>query len=144
MAAMTAARRTVLALLVAAAGAGIARAEEPRLAIKGYDPVAYFAPGAPTPGDPRFVTVWDGARWQFASAEHQALFESDPDRYAPRYGGYCAFGVSLGKKLEIDPTQWAIIDGQLYLQSGPEGTAAWREDPAARIAEADANWATMH
>jgi YHS domain-containing protein len=137
-------RRLILAALVAAAGIAGASAEEPRLAIKGYDPVAYFDPGEPTPGDERFVTVWDGARWQFASAEHQAMFQSDPDRYAPRYGGYCAFGVSLGKQFDIDPSQWAIVDGQLYLQSSPEATAEWQKDPATRIAEADANWATMH
>lgn len=144
MAGTTWTRRLALAVLLATAATARAGAEEPRLAIRGYDPVAYFDPGRPMPGDPRFTVVWDGARWQFASAEHQALFESDPDHYAPRYGGYCALGVSLGQRFEVDPSQWAIVDGQLYLQSSPDATAQWNEDPAARIAEADRNWAKMH
>ena len=85
------------------------------LAIKGYDPVAYFTPGKPTPGSPDISYEWDGARWQFADAAHRELFQSDPDAYAPQYGGYCALGMTTGNRGETNPEVWAIVDGKLYL-----------------------------
>src|SRR5690242_6181238 len=86
----------LLALLAAGTGSPL-RAEEPRLAIDGYDPVAYFTDAKPTPGLSGTEYVWHGARWRFASPEHRALFVANPERYAPQFDGYCAMGVSWEK-----------------------------------------------
>ena len=119
------------------AGAG------PRVAIKGYDPVAYFTPGKPTPGSPDISYEWDGARWQFADATHRELFLSDPEAYAPQYGGYCALGMTTGNRGETDPEVWAIVDGKLYLNYEKSGQDEWRQHQAANIAQADAQWAKL-
>ena len=79
--------------------------------IKGYDAVAYFTEGAPVRGDPAHEHEWQGARWQFSSAEHRDLFAAEPDRYAPRYGGFCSGAMALGWKFRADPKAWKIIDG---------------------------------
>jgi hypothetical protein len=111
-----------------------------RLAIKGYDPVAYFTERRPVPGKPEFELPWDGARWRFASAGHRDLFHADPDRYAPQYGGFCALGVAFGQKVEIDPEAWTIVDGKLYLNASNDYREQWQEDQATHIADADKNW----
>ncbi len=85
------------------------------VAIKGYDAVAYFRQGAPVKGSPAFKQQWMGATWLFSSAEIRDLFAADPDKYAPRYGGYCAYAVSEGHTASIDPEAWKIVDGKLYL-----------------------------
>lgn len=113
----------------------------PRLAIKGYDPVAYFTPGRPMPGSSAITLDWDGARWQFADADHRELFRKDPDAYAPQYGGYCALGMAINGRGEIDPEAWAIVDGKLYLTFDQQSLAEWRQDQAASIAAADQAWA---
>jgi len=104
----------LLGLLLAAP---TARGDEARLAISGYDPVAYFTDGKPVPGLTEFELVWHDARWRFASAGHRDLFVGDPHRYAPQYDGYCAGGVSSDAphKDTVDPEAWAIVDGKLYL-----------------------------
>ena len=115
----------------------------PRLAIKGYDPVAYFTPGKPTPGSPDISYEWDGARWQFADTAHRELFQRDPEAYAPQYGGYCALGMTTGNRGETNPEVWAIVDGKLYLNYEQSGLDEWRQNQAANIAEADQNWAKL-
>ena len=87
---------------------------EDGVAILGYDTVAYFTDGRPMQGKPEFEYVWDGSRWWFATAEHRDLFAGDPERYAPRFGGYCTGGLSLGYKMVADPENWYIVDGKLY------------------------------
>lgn len=113
----------------------------PRLAIKGYDPVAYFTPGQPMPGSPDIALDWDGARWQFADTAHRELFRRDPDAYAPQYGGYCAMGMTTGSRGETNPEVWTIVDGKLYLNYDKATLAEWRQNEAANIAQADQNWA---
>jgi hypothetical protein len=117
--------------------------DAPRLAIKGYDPVAYFTPGKPLPGSPDISYDWDGARWQFADAAHRELFQRDPDAYAPQYGGYCMLGMATGNRGDINPEVWAIVDGKLYLTYDQESIDEWRQNQAANIAQADQNWAKM-
>ena len=121
------------------AGAG----EGMRVAISGYDPVAYFTDGHPVKGSPAFSFPFDGAVYYFASAEHQKLFTADPDRYAPYYSGYCAVGVSVGMKLEADPESWAISDSRLYVFGNKQAKAVFAADPAGTIAKADANWPAL-
>ena len=114
--------------------------DEDGLAIKGYDPVAYFTLGEPTPGKADFELVWQGSRWRFASAEHRERFQADPDRYAPRYGGFCAGGMALGRIWDIDPEAWVIVDDRLYLNWAKSGRDEFAADPEPFIARADANW----
>jgi hypothetical protein len=131
--------RHVLPIAVLSIFASFAAAEE-KLAIKGYDPVAYFTEGKPTPGSAQYEAVWRDARWRFASAEHRALFQQQPEAYAPQYGGYCAMGVALGKKVEVDPEAWTIVEGKLYLNYDKSFRDKWRAEQTAMIKAADRNW----
>lgn len=110
------------------------------LAIKGYDPVAYVTQGKPIPGLAGEEFVWKGARWRFASAEHRAMFRLDPEKYAPQYGGYCAYAVSQGKTADIDPTAWTIVNNKLYLNLNKDVQDLWERDRDAHIRNADENW----
>jgi hypothetical protein len=114
-----------------------------RAAIRGYDPVAYHLIGAPVLGSVEHTFVWNGATWRFASAKHRALFAADPARYAPQYGGYCAFGTSRGYKVSTQPDQWAIEGGKLYLNYDAGVSMTWNKDRAFYIGKADANWPTL-
>lgn len=109
-------------------------------AIKGYDPVAYFTAGRPLPGRPEFSLEHGGARWLFSSADNQRLFEIEPARYTPAYGGYCAYGVAQGYLVKIEPDAWTIRDGRLYLNYDRTVQRQWEADPAAFITSADTNW----
>lgn len=109
-------------------------------AIKGYDPVAYFTAGRPVRGRPEFSLDHNGARWHFSSADNRRLFEMDPARYVPAYGGYCAYGVAQGYLVKIEPDAWAIRDGRLYLNYDRSVQRQWAADPPAFIKAGDANW----
>jgi YHS domain-containing protein len=113
------------------------------VAIRGYDPVAYFAAGAPVKGEPQFRHEWNGVTWQFASRENLARFRADPERFAPQFGGFCAFGMSRGYKVGIDPAAFTIHDGKLYLNYSLPVQATWLKDTDAYIDKADANWAKL-
>jgi len=113
------------------------------IAIAGYDPVSYVG-GEPQPGDPTLVVEYAGGTYQFANAINRDLFRSDPDRYLPQYGGFCATAVSEGKTFGIDPTNYKLIDGKLYLfYRGDKGDAKamWEPTEATRIPSANAHWA---
>ncbi len=134
------------ALLLALGMPGLAAGADepaPRVAIKGYDPVAYFTPGKPSPGSADISYEWEGARWQFASAAHRDLFRRDPDAYAPQYGGYCALGMVGGNHGQVDPEAWTIVDGKLYLAYDRASREEWRKNQAANIAAADRVWAAQ-
>jgi len=110
------------------------------VAVKGYDVVAYFTEGKPTPGEAGIEREWRGARWRFSSESNRALFQSDPDRYAPRYGGFCAGAMASGEIATVDPEAFAIIDGRLYLAFSQKGIAQFDENAETRVPRADANW----
>ena len=110
------------------------------LALSGFDPVAYFSSDAAVPGLPRYELVHDGAVWRFASAEHKALFEADPERYLPAYGGFCAYGTSRGYLVKIEPDAWSIVDGRLYLNYDLGVRETWARRTKTYIARADGNW----
>ncbi|MGE0640590.1 MAG: YHS domain-containing (seleno)protein [Thermoanaerobaculia bacterium] len=110
------------------------------LAIDGYDPVAYFLDGRPVEGKKEFATSWQGATWRFASAEHRDLFTAAPEKYAPQYGGYCAWAVSQGYTAGIDPDAWTVRNGKLYLNYDLEVQKKWLADPDGLIVKGDANW----
>ena len=109
-------------------------------AVQGYDVVSYQTGKRPIRGNGNFVAVHDGATYQFSSADNQKAFEKDPERYVPAYGGYCAFGTSVGKKFIGDPEVWRIVDGKLYLNLDTSIQSEWLKDVPGRIRSADANW----
>ncbi|MFI5317240.1 MAG: YHS domain-containing (seleno)protein [Myxococcota bacterium] len=110
------------------------------LALSGYDPVAYFKVGAPVAGFSEFEFEWQGATWRFANAENLALFRADPERYAPQYGGYCAWAVSNGDTASSDPEAWKIVGGKLYLNYSRAIQERWQGDVPGNIRRADASW----
>ncbi len=109
-------------------------------AISGYDPVAYFTDGKPVKGKKAFRHKWMGATWSFASAKNRDLFQKDPKKYAPQYGGYCAYAVSQGVTADIDPNAWKIVGGKLYLNLSPDVQAIWEKDIPGYIVQANKNW----
>ncbi|GAL13518.1 hypothetical protein JCM19233_4523 [Vibrio astriarenae] len=109
-------------------------------AIKGYDPVAYFTEGKAVEGDSDFQYEWNGADWYFSSQENLERFAGNPERYAPQYGGYCAWAVSKGYTAKIDPHAWSVVDGKLYLNYNKSVQSTWQQDIAGNIAKGDANW----
>ncbi len=109
-------------------------------AIHGYDPVAYFTDQNPTMGESAFPYTWQDATWYFANEEHQRLFASNPEKYAPQYGGYCAYAVSKGSKADIDPAAWSIIDDKLYLNFNKSVQALWEQNSSEYIRMANQNW----
>jgi len=110
------------------------------VAIKGYDPVAYFTMSEPVKGDKNHVVSWMGATWRFASSDNRSLFEKAPDKYTPRYGGHCAYGVANNYLVKIDPKAWTVYEGRLYLNYSLGVREQWREDIPGYIRKADANW----
>lgn len=107
------------------------------VAIRGYDTVAYFTQGAPAEGLEKFSTEWQGASWRFSSQENLELFLGDPEKYAPQYGGYCAYGVANDSLVKIEPDLWSIVDGKLYLNYNRKFDNAFNEDPEGYIAKAN-------
>ena len=114
------------------------------LAIRGYDPVAYYQQSAPVKGSSQFSYQWQGARWLFASAENRDRFQAEPEHYAPQYGGYCAYAVSKGRTASIGPEAWKIVDGRLYLNYSKGVQKKWEQDVPGNIVKADRNWPELH
>jgi YHS domain-containing protein len=110
------------------------------VAIEGTDPVAYFTEGKPVEGSSELEHEWMGATWRFASAENRDLFAADPEKYAPQYGGYCAWAVSQGYTAKIDPEAWTIVDDRLYLNYSKDVRTQWSQDVPGNITKGDANW----
>lgn len=110
------------------------------VALHGYDPVAYFTAGNPTPGDASLSADYDGATYHFASADNQATFTADPAAFVPRYGGFCALAMASGVKVDIDPAAWKIVDDVLYVQANPGAASVWQRDIPGNIKRADGNW----
>lgn len=143
-------RRTFLvgtgALAAAAPFAAPAFAAEPAvytksgLAIRGYDPVAYFEDGKPVRGDAAHTNTWNGAEWRFASDAHRAAFAANPEAYAPQYGGYCAWAVAEGYTASTDPDAWKIVDGKLYMNFSKRVQRRWEKDIPGNITRANGNW----
>jgi hypothetical protein len=117
----------------------------PRLAIGGYDTVAYFTVGKAVPGSLENQTVWHDARWQFASKEDLDLFLGNPEKYAAQFDGHCAMGVAWenGHKDTVDPEAFTIVDGKLYVNHTKYWTTEWRKKEAEYISRADKNWSTV-
>lgn len=148
-------RRTVLATAAALLPFGAALAADRtdglfnrlsgNLGAKGYDVVAYQTLGKPTPGSAQFQQAHGGVTWQFANAEHLALFRADPAKYLPQYGGFCAWAVAQGKLADIDPVNgWKVLDGKLYLNYSAGVQKTWEKDIPGFIDKANANWPRLN
>jgi hypothetical protein len=150
--------RSLLVLLLAAACGAPARPAEPvppaaaklliatdeyGVALGGHDPVGYREDGAPAPGNEELTAEHGGGTYQFTTAEHQAAFEADPARFAPAYGGYCAYAVSQGRLTPADPTVWELVDDQLLLFANADFHARFDADPVAHKQAADASWPAL-
>lgn len=142
--------RTVVSMVVLAVAllgvrAAPAGAAEPiytkdGLALSGFDAVAYFTESRAVKGDPRFEHEWHGVRWQFVSAAHRDAFAGSPEKYAPQYGGYCAYAVSRNHTAPTDPQAWKVVDGKLYLNFDKNVRSLWEKELPDAIARADRNW----
>ncbi|MFN7992036.1 MAG: YHS domain-containing (seleno)protein [Bryobacteraceae bacterium] len=113
------------------------------IAIKGYDAVAYFD-GQPAKGSLAFAHQWMGGTWLFASAANRDRFIAEPNRFAPQYGGYCAYAVSKGHTASVDPEAWRVVDGKLYLNYSKGVQRKWSDDVPGHIASGDRNWPGLH
>ena len=113
------------------------------LALHGYDPVAYFTQEKPVRGSDALVHVHEGAAYRFSSQAHLDAFTAEPARYLPQYGGFCAYGVSVGKKFDGDPNLWKIEDGKLYLNLNEEIYETFLEDVDGNIEKANGNWSEI-
>jgi len=113
------------------------------VAILGYDTVAYFTEGKAVKGHDSYVTEWMGAKWKFASKSNLDRFKAQPARYAPQYGGYCAYGVSQGYLVKVEPDQFKIISDKLYLNFDASVQAKWLQDPAGYIRIADSKFPAL-
>jgi len=135
---------TMLSFLVLSAAVSYAaervNTDKSGTAIQGYDTVAYFTDGRPTKGKAEYAHEWQGAKWLFANNRHRELFVSDPNKYAPRYGGHCAGAMALGRVWTVDPKAWAIVDDRLYLNYQISGRDDFVKNPKPIIQRADANW----
>jgi YHS domain-containing protein len=135
---------SALGLALPAAAGGVVNASAlTGTAIEGYDPVAYFTAGRPVEGASEFSHDWMDATWYFVSVENRDRFAAEPEKYAPQYGGYCAWAVAHGYTAEIDPEAWKIVEGKLYLNYSKDVQADWAADIPGNIAKGDANWPTI-
>lgn len=114
------------------------------VAIRGADPVAYFQEGKSVEGNSQFAYQWMNATWYFSSAENRDLFVKNPRKYAPQYGGFCAWAVSRGYTAPIDPDVWKIVDGKLYLNYNKGVQKNWERDIPDNIARGDRHWSALN
>jgi YHS domain-containing protein len=105
----------------------------------GYDVVSYTQ-GGPKKGDPKFTATYNGAKWYFVSEENLKAFEASPAKFAPAFGGYCAYAVANGVTAKGDPKLWKIVNGKLYFNLNKQAQARWNEDIPGNIASGNANW----
>src|SRR5262245_31702746 len=141
-------RRAALVVAAAVILSGPAIAAEPefftgivkKTAVGGYDPVAYFEEGKAVPGKKEITETWKDVTWRFASEKNRDTFKADPEKYAPQYGGYCAWAVSQGYTAKGDPRAWSIVDGKLYLNYDLGVKKTWEKNPKGNIEKADTNW----
>jgi YHS domain-containing protein len=110
------------------------------LALKGHDPVAFFTQGRPVAGDYRYESSYNGTRYRFASAENKKLFDTDPARYVPQFGGFCAYGVSRGYAVDVELDAFQIVDGRLLMQYDKSVRDRFNQDTEGNLKRADANW----
>lgn len=130
----------LLATLCLAESKALLNLDKSGLAIQGYDPVAFFTENKPVKGRMEFQSAYHGATYYFASADDKARFDKEPAKYEPAYGGFCAYGVSRNKLVEVDPAAFQIVDGRLMLQYSKGVQKDFNKDVQGNVARANANW----
>ena len=130
----------VLVLASVLSAKSLLNLDDKGVAIQGYDPVAYFTDNKPVKGDSSITATHAGATYHFATAEHREAFVKEPDKYAPLYGGYCAYGVSKNATVQIDPSAFVIQEGHLLLQKSKKVLGWWNDDPSGNFVKAQSNW----
>ena len=132
-------------LLVSSAFAGkaINTAGETGIALQGYDPVAFFTTGKATHGNPSLQAQHEGASYLFSSEKNLKLFQKSPEKYAPQFGGYCAYGVSVNALFPVDVSTAQVIDGKLYLNLNPSILEAFNKDLNGNLDKARQNWPSL-
>jgi len=136
-------KATWIAALTLALSSAVAAGEffeKDGVALRGYDPVAYFIEGKAAKGLTDYKASYRGSEFHFASGANRDAFRASPDKYAPQYGGFCAFGTAGGYKAAIEPAAFRIVDGKLYLNYNREVQAKWRADIPGYVKKADAKW----
>jgi YHS domain-containing protein len=139
-------RLAIVLVATAALGASVWAGEffeKDGLALRGYDPVAYFMENKPLKGSPAHKAEYQGSTFHFASQANRDAFAANPAQYAPQYGGFCAFGTARGYKAAIDPAAFTVVDGKLYLNYNRDVQKEWSKDVPGFIAKADKNWPTV-
>ncbi len=112
-------------------------------AIRGYDAVAYFTAGKPVKGTKEFAVSYKGAAWYFSSKQNADAFKANPEKYAPQYGGYCAYGLADNHKASTEPEAWTIVNGKLYLNYNKDVQVKWNKKQQEYIVTADKNWTVI-
>ena len=112
-------------------------------AIRGYDTVAYFTENKAVKGESNFTYEWKHGTWYFSSQANLELFKANPEKYAPQYGGYCAYTVAIDKLVPIDPTQFTILEDKLYLNYSPRFQRRWNKNRAGYLADSEKNWPAL-
>lgn len=113
------------------------------VAIRGFDPVAYFTDGRPTKGNSQISAMHQGATFYFVSAKNRALFLAEPEKFTPAFGGFCAMGAALDKKFDGDPNLWKIVGGKLYLNKDASAERYWLKDVSGNITKANGSWSKI-
>ena len=113
------------------------------IALGGYDPIAYFESGKPTPGTSSISASYQSATYLFATAAHRKTFLANPSKYVPEFGGFCATGTAFGEKVDVDPKTGKVVNGKLYLNYGPRALAVFNNNTPDIIGKARANWPTV-
>jgi len=109
-------------------------------AVNGYDVVAYFNKAKSVEGKKTYLYQWHNAYWLFSTKQNLDSFSHNPEKYAPQFGGYCAYGVSEGHKASTEPDAWTIVDGKLYLNYNKDVQQLWKKDIPGKIKKAEENW----
>ena len=112
-------------------------------AVRGYDVVAFHTDKKAIPGNKQYAYQWKDATWLFNSEQHLETFKSNPEKYAPQYGGYCAYGTADGHKAPTETDTWTVINGKLYFNYNKEVQQMWKEDTDGYIKKADSLWPTV-
>jgi len=136
----------ILPLLLSAStlcAKNLVNVDQKGVGIKGYDPVAYFLDHEAMKGDPSLSSTNGGVIYFFSSADHKSAFDANPSKYEPKFGGFCAYGVSRGSLIEIDPSAFQIVDGELLLQYSKGVMAKFNKDQVALLRKADMNWQAL-
>ena len=134
---------TLIGFAAVAHAGEVVNIDKTGLALQGYDPVAYFTDGKPVKGSPEITASYKGATYQFASAEHRDMFQQNPAKYEPQFGGFCGYAASINKLAAIEVDKFQVLYDRLILQHNQKAWDLWHKDVEGNLKKADANWPTL-